>query len=61
VTVGYVENRKNFFYGFPRFTGQVFIDRALSGLQVYDMRPCLISQNSCMDQIGVEYMTGISE
>ncbi|KAH9952408.1 hypothetical protein BGW80DRAFT_663780 [Lactifluus volemus] len=58
--VGYVENPNSFFYGFPRFIDRVFMDQGRSGLQA-SMRPGLISQNSCMDQIGVKYMTGISE
>ncbi|KAH9962516.1 hypothetical protein BGW80DRAFT_865069 [Lactifluus volemus] len=58
--VGYVENPNSFFYGSPRFTGRVFMVQGRSGLQP-SIRPGLISQNSCMDQIGVKYMTGISE
>ena len=58
VTVGYMEKRRNFFYGFPCFTGGVFTDLALSGLQA-NMRLGLTFQSLCTDQIGLQYMVTI--
>jgi hypothetical protein len=57
MTVGYMgrEERKNFFYGFLIFTGDVFIDLALSGLQA-DMKPGSISRTAYTDQIGLQYI-----
>ena len=53
--VGYMEKGANFFYGFPSFIGDAFIDLVPSGLRVR-MRPGLISQSLYMDQIGLQYM-----
>jgi hypothetical protein len=47
--------KRNFYYGFPSFTGHVFIDLVLSGLQA-NMRLGLTSQSLCTDQIGPEYV-----
>jgi hypothetical protein len=55
VMVGYMETGVNFFYGFRGFIGHASIDLVLSGLWA-SMRPGLISQSLCTDQIGLQYM-----
>jgi hypothetical protein len=56
VRVGYVEKKKNFFYGFPICIGVAFIHLVLSGLRA-DMRPSLIFQSLRTGRIGLQYMT----
>jgi hypothetical protein len=46
---------ESFSYGFPRFTGRIFIDLTLFGLQA-DMRPYSTLHALYMVQIGLRYM-----